>query len=57
MSETEFKDFDALAAHVLKLYDEGKYAEALDIAPRDAAQFPDRINTSRYYRACLAAQG
>jgi predicted esterase len=56
MTEPRFEDFDSLYAHAFQLYEDGRYAEALEVATREGTYFPQRSNFLRYFRASMATR-
>ncbi|HLX40089.1 MAG TPA: hypothetical protein VKR42_06130, partial [Ktedonobacteraceae bacterium] len=52
MSQSSFDDF---ATRADKLYEAGEYAQAYDLATREASHFPEELARITYWRACLAA--
>ena len=48
-----FATFDTLLSQTHRLYQVGKYAQALDLITREGCAFPERAQTWYYWRVCL----
>ena len=51
-----FPTFDALSDHLVQLFQTQQYAEALDVANREAPNFPNDRPWADYWRMCAAAR-
>lgn len=48
--------FDGLLNRARQLYQEGEYAQALDLLSREASRFPAKAQTLYFWRICLASR-
>jgi pimeloyl-ACP methyl ester carboxylesterase len=48
--------FDEVQASIQKLYQQGEYSAALDLATRQLNHFPDQAPLLNYWRICMAAR-
>jgi pimeloyl-ACP methyl ester carboxylesterase len=56
MTESSFESFDALYAHLFRLYDEGRYAEGLEAIGKGRKDFPEADGVLCHFGACLAGK-
>ncbi len=55
MSDFPFDDFGSFYGHLFGLYQEQRYAEALNLATHEFGRFPDQAPLMFHFRACMAA--
>jgi hypothetical protein len=48
-------DFDNFQGEMLRLYQQGQYAQALDLTLRESGRFPDQKCDTYFWRVCLLA--
>jgi len=48
-----FSDFRAVTQELIRLYNDQKYAEALEMVEREAGAYPDQLARTTFWRACL----